>query len=74
MALTKCKDCGQGHVCHVDIAIEETRMPNFDYETTYDKARKASEGAWATDRAAISTVALAILALVEELREHRRDV
>lgn len=40
-------------------------------ETTYDKATKSLESAWATDRAAISTVALAILALVDELREHR---
>lgn len=41
-------------------------------DTSYDKAQRATESAWATDRAAISTVALAILALVDELREHRK--
>lgn len=48
------------------------QAPGMD-KATYDKARSAAESAWAsTDRSAMGAVALAILALVDELREQRR--
>lgn len=41
-------------------------------ETNYDRAQKAAVNAWSsTDRAAIGAVALAILALVDELKAGR---
>jgi hypothetical protein len=43
-------------------------MDKEKLRSNYEKAVEAADGAWATERGAMGAIALAILALVDELR------